>query len=731
MAINKTIEQIREEVLRIKNETVAKANTATRVGGALEDIVDHIEEAVEGVLDDVQGIVDGVQSSLSSEVSRAQAKEAELQEAVEDGLSELDAELNGGMVFKDKTEEVSFVDNYMIMCTNGTPIYRVGYKCTTYIPVMEGVPVKITIANAIGPTSYIGWAWYDENEENIGGSADNRYIDTNANNNKLMELTPIAGAQYLRVSVYKEGIAFKYYSLSDEVGVFARLEETDRSIAALVQYPLEVRENEFYTESFFGVRLADTLTRSRSDVSTLVRIGNFVPSSATNNTVTLTSSDAACFSKQTLLSCKLTNGRYKNIYFYPSGNTLTKVYDFGENVSCSEIVSMQSLHDTISGGNGIHLTPYGYRAMAQDLCNKLNTKYVFSNNYAGGWIAQYCQGQLDWRDKSVKDYYGNDACTVSVSADLKTGGNTGIPIDGTNVVNACGMIYAMNTNTYDVAYRTAYKIIQSVAGCWVQFEVRAKREFKGFARIGLARVSDYKGYDGKAHLYVYNLAGEELFSTDIPQAVECFNVDITDPCEGILVKVVVEENKNTGILINEITLHECYDYMLRPIDSNSVVAMLGSSNTQYPPLNVAQELCPDDEDNAIVERPDGTEGNGCGYFGKEIARYTGATVDNWGKSGEQTRYGLGMLDKIFATKQYSHIILSLFANDINAGVPFPDILTNIRIMAEYARNKGCIPIIVLGYPKNGSTYQYARMYDCLAYSIGAKIAYVADATKNH
>lgn len=49
----KTIEQIQKEVQQIKNETVAKQNTATRVGGALEDMVEKMEAdsiSVEGKL---------------------------------------------------------------------------------------------------------------------------------------------------------------------------------------------------------------------------------------------------------------------------------------------------------------------------------------------------------------------------------------------------------------------------------------------------------------------------------------------------------------------------------------------------------------------------------------------------------------------------------------------------------------------------------------------------------
>ena len=62
----KTIEQIQEEVQQIKNETVAKQNTATRVGGALEDMVEKMEA------DSIE--VEGKFNNLGSKVSEFEKK---------------------------------------------------------------------------------------------------------------------------------------------------------------------------------------------------------------------------------------------------------------------------------------------------------------------------------------------------------------------------------------------------------------------------------------------------------------------------------------------------------------------------------------------------------------------------------------------------------------------------------------------------------------------------------
>ena len=165
---------------------------------------------------------------------------------------------------------------------------------------------------------------------------------------------------------------------------------------------------------------------------------------------------------------------------------------------------------------------------------------------------------------------------------------------------------------------------------------------------------------------------------------------------------------------------ENYSNRINPIGENSIVAIMGSSNTQYPPIRANYiELVSGDSFNEIVERPDGTTGDGYGYYPKELAKQTGATVDNWGKSGETTSYGISTLFDVFSKKRYSHAIFSYFGNDINAKVGYLEIIGNIWEMCEYAQGHGAIPIIVCGYgtASSGQTVSYGMLHDYLMQGI--------------
>lgn len=77
----KTIEQIQEEVQQIKNETVAKQNTATRVGGALEDMVEKMEAdsiSVEGKLTNLGSKVGELSNSKADKKNTPTIKDAEV-----------------------------------------------------------------------------------------------------------------------------------------------------------------------------------------------------------------------------------------------------------------------------------------------------------------------------------------------------------------------------------------------------------------------------------------------------------------------------------------------------------------------------------------------------------------------------------------------------------------------------------------------------------------------------
>ena len=469
---------------------------------------------------------------------------------------------------------------------------------------------------------------------------------------------------------------------------------------------------------FHGVRLVDTMTKQLWGLSTVTKIGNFTPVSATADTITLSTEDAACIVNTVILSCKFANGDYKNIYFSAaSGNVITKLYDFGENLDCQNIEQMQSLHDTINGGLGIHLSPFGYRAMAHNIYNDLLTKKPFSDVFVGGWSAQFCLGSTAYTDPTIRDANGVTVCSPVT---------TGISVGG--AVNKCEMRYAANISQSGPLYRTFYDITQTAPnGATVLFHIPSIYPFKGFLRINCAR---QPGNAGTASFTVKDYDGNTIVTKNIAYYADSYIIPLEDKYyEGVDVLISLPDNDQTKVMITEMTLHETYVELpqIRPIDSKSVVAMLGSSNTQFPRLETAEELCPGDPDNSIVEWPEGTPGDGCGYFGKELARVSGAVVDNWGKSGEQTPFGLEVIQKVFATKRYTHIVISLFANDINASRPMAETITNIRQMVEYAKGQGAIPIVIMGYATNtgNAVMRYALMYDDLSQGMDSPFIYTS------
>lgn len=472
---------------------------------------------------------------------------------------------------------------------------------------------------------------------------------------------------------------------------------------------------------FVGNRMIDTMTRTRWSNSTDTKIGNFTPISATEDTITLSADDAACISRIVILACEMQDKSCELVYFSAaSDNTITKIYDFGENVDCRDVIKMQSLHDTTEGAYGIHLSPLGYRAMAKDIYRQTQQLRQFSDvRYVGGWTAQFCKGAVDWTDTKVVDSYGNLICEPLLNGVL-TGGN-----------NICGMIFSRSINN-TINARTCYEVTQlSPNGATITFPLKAHYGFKGFVRVVCGREMDSDG------LVVMSIKsnGRLVKSIDMPKALDSFVIELNDKVyDSIEVEFNMPTAALTKLTILEMTLHETYvtPVQYRPIDSSAVVAFLGSSNTQFPSLQVAETLCPDDVANAIVIRPDGSTGDGCGYMPKELARLSGAVVDNWGKSGEKTTYGLEKIASILQHKRYTHIVLSLFGNDLNAGTAPSEVITNIRRMCEYARGCGCIPVVLQGYGSESTseTNKYALMYDALTQGFDSPFVYTNSALHN-
>lgn len=470
---------------------------------------------------------------------------------------------------------------------------------------------------------------------------------------------------------------------------------------------------------------ADYFPETASSSVPITKLGVFTPVSSTVDTITLSVPDAACIDIMMALTVKFANGKYKNCLFSSAvANTITLMYSYGEVVDLTNAVGLMAIHDTIRGGNGQHMSPWGYRAYAQELVAQLTAPKYYK--YLNGYEFRFCSLATGFADKTVRDSLGNLLCTPTTNAALKTGGNTGINgiISGGTVANACSIsTVTANRNGYNWSSQ-AYGIVQGTAGAYIQFPISGLKNFKGKLSIsalcpnigissGTAITSDF---NGTARMIVTDNLGTEIYNQLIPKYADIINIPLADKeYNNLFVKFQIEENKNTKVIINYMALYEDIN-VSKPVNQNSVVAFLGSSNTQKPqPSESYIAIVAGDTDNNLVVMTDATNGDGYGYFPKEFGRASGATVDNWGKSGMDTVWGLTQLDKIFSTKHYTHIVLTLFGNDLNAGTSLDVIKANILQMANYAIAHKTIPIIVMSYGTASSiqVVTYSGLHDAL------------------
>jgi hypothetical protein len=147
------------------------------------------------------------------------------------------------------------------------------------------------------------------------------------------------------------------------------------------------------------------------------------------------------------------------------------------------------------------------------------------------------------------------------------------------------------------------------------------------------------------------------------------------------------------------------------------VAVLGDSWTQFPA--VGNGLSDHSSFNEIVIRPDGTQGNGYGYFPKELARFTGAIVDNWGKSNMRADdWGLPMIDTVLDYADYDYLILEFFTNDANYGIPYSTWAKNLAKICRKCEARGVRPII-MGPCRNNGVSIYASYWKTMFMGVGA------------
>lgn len=482
--------------------------------------------------------------------------------------------------------------------------------------------------------------------------------------------------------------------------------------------PITMLDEANLRKAVFQPRYIDILPYCCSSNVPLNKIGLYVPSSTTATTIELSNIDALDFDRGNMpLVLKFSETDYKVAYFSEAiDNTLTLLYSY-EEIDLTKVINFMALHDTIRGRQGQHLSPWGYRAMAQYIVKHVNDTSCLADNLLKSYVTERCQVSVDYEDKRIVDLDGNLLCEPIVNNLWKTGGNTGIvgKETGATIANSCGVSKSGN-NRLGFNWNTqAYNIVQATADAYVDFPINARFAFKGFLKVGV--VNPIEGdFDGKAKMIVF-ADKKEIYNEYISPFMGNVIIKLQDKFyKNLIVRFIITESKNTKVTFNYIALYREYTNKLHSITPDSVVAVLGSSNTQYPMTQSDYiEIIEGDQDNQVGSRPDGTNLEGYCYYPKQLARLTGAKVDNWGKNGQRTSWGLEQMNKIFATKQYSHIIFTLFGNDINAGVPYEEIMDNILKMCNYAISKGCRPYVVMSYGTAASsqTYKYGRLHDMM------------------
>ena len=254
---------------------------------------------------------------------------------------------------------------------------------------------------------------------------------------------------------------------------------------------------------------------------------------------------------------------------------------------------------------------------------------------------------------------------------------------------------------------TAYRVSQSVSGRHIDFILPICG--RGFVEIQ-AGLLDIDGGSGTATVEVL-ADGQSIFSGSIIYCQKKFSTQSVNIKKEVRVRFTYITNNYTDMSLVSINVWRLPKASILPapsIVSGKTVAVLGASWTQFPTSGNGLSIYP--EYNVIVTRPDETEGDGYGYFPKELARVTGATVDDWGKSGMRVdNWGLEIIDTILSTKHYDYIIIVFWLNDFNGGVSLETWADNLVKLIERCKS-ACVKPIVLTPCRTNSNSSYAGWY---------------------
>lgn len=480
--------------------------------------------------------------------------------------------------------------------------------------------------------------------------------------------------------------AFLVSGETDAATILGKVAEVDNKSEASIR------------QLIFGQRItqkANRLSSIMADWMQVVNIESGMTSiavlsvvSSTTNSITLSSEDAAYFTNDwNPCIVRWNDGTTKLVYFAKASGTSVSLMGF-DTTDLTDVAQVQSLHDTVRGGAGIHLSQLGYIHLGQWMAEEVARKIAQRDTNLLAGVQFY--NSVESEDKKSILTAGLAVADVETTM-VATGGTEGHHLASYGIVTggensyACGYLY------------TAYRFVQS-KGYHLTFRVPVCG--MGWIEVVAAKTEYYETSTGNIKMEVF-VDGVSISSVYLPVKQTRYIFEGITAKNNISVKFSTETADCEGV-IYAINFYAMSDLIPNVSLSGKKVAVLGDSWTQFPGLANAIPLYP--EYNTVGTRPDGTALDGLAYFPKEFARVTGAIVDNWGHSNMRAdNWGLVKIDEVLAHTEYDYLVIEFFINDQNAGIGYDEWAANIAKIAEKCRRAGVRPIIVCPCLNNGHT----------------------------
>ena len=432
--------------------------------------------------------------------------------------------------------------------------------------------------------------------------------------------------------------------------------------------------------------------------------------SSTEDTITLSTTDAAHFVGNENGHCavcvRFSDGMVKVVYFDPySGNDGVVSRSIYDTTDLTDAVNVQSLHDTVKNGYGIHLSQLGYIMLgqytAQEVLKVENqrdenlVKGVCFNNLATDEYHPY----LD--NGKLYGKFGEYICDVSATTNVGISATAGILGDW--YLNRCMTLRSATSSgngtlTIPLSARGYFVISCMSKNTTIYSSVPLKMKLYIDGSDTPSQTFDVPVNAVQFYTSNYIDVRKELKVVFDSNGVDSFVAAIADFgfmrfAPEILAPIICTETVNTPQTL---------------IQRQTTMAVLGDSWTQFP--HITDGLAEYSDYNEKVTSPDITESSqnyhdGFGYFPKELAYRLGASVDNYGKSGMRSdNWGLVKIDEILSIKHYDYLVVEFFINDTIQKLKPDQWAYNIWLICQKCKAAGTRPVIILACEDNGPAF---------------------------